>query len=155
MPESYSPKISGWIMQPFALQAALDEVKKMNKYSPTGESFLTMVSQLNDELVNISVIKNYKSAQEKLNADAGAMGLIRKISAARKDLSEKQYSGTITPDSLNNYHSIQNEVEKNQTIIEYSQTQQEAVQFLKNVNFEISQLIGTDFSSLIKRTNTC
>ena len=123
--------------------------------SPTGQSFITMAAQLGDELVNISVIKNYKDAQNKLNSDAVAMELIRKLSAARKDLSEKQYAGTITPDSLNNYYSIQNEVEKNPTIIEYSQTQQEAVQFLKNVNFKISQLIGTDFSSLIKRSNTC
>ena len=83
------------------------------------------------------------------------MELIRKLSAARKDLSEKQFSGTIDPDSLNDYYNIQNEVEKNKTILEYSQTQQEAVQFLKNVNFKISQLIGTDFSSLIKRSNTC
>ena len=127
----------------------------MNKYSLTGVSFLTMVTQLGEELDTISVIKNYQNAQKKLNSDAKAMELIRKFSAARKDLSEKQYSGTITPDSLNNYHSIQNEVEKNQTILEVSQTQQEAVQFLKNVNFKISQLIGTDFSSLIKRTNTC
>ena len=127
----------------------------MNKYSPTGGSFLTMVTQLGDELVNISIIKNCKSAQKKLNSDAGAMDLIRKLSAARKELSEKQYSGTFTKDSLNDYSNIQNEVKKNQTILEYSQTQQEAVQFLKNVNLEISQSIGIDFSSLIKRSNTC
>ena len=141
-------------MQPFVVQAAVVEVK-MNKYSPTGESFLTMATQLSDELVTISVIKNYQSAQKKLNADAGAMDLLRKLSAARKELSHKQFSGTFTQDSLNDYSNIQNEVEKNQTILEYSQTQQEAMQFLKNVNFEINQLIGIDFSSLIKRSNTC
>lgn len=142
-------------MQPFALQAAVDEVKKMNKYSPTGESFLTMVSQLNDELVNISVIKKYKSAQEKLNANKAAIELIRKLNAARKKLNEQQSSGTFNENSLNDYYNISNEVEKNQTIIDYSQSQQEAIQFLKNVNYEISQLIGIDFSSLIKRSNTC
>ena len=127
----------------------------MNKYSSSGESFLTMATQLSDELANISVIKKYQSAQKKLNANAGAMELLRKLSAARKELSEKQYSGTFTQDSLNDYSNIQNEVEKNQTILEYSQTQQKAIQFLKNVNIEISQLIGIDFSSLIKRSNTC
>ena len=142
-------------MQPFALQAAVDEVKKMNKYSPTGESFLTMVSQLNDVLVNISVIRKYKSAQEKLNANKAAIELIRKLNAARKKLNEQQSSGTFNENSLNDYYNISNEVEKNQTIIEYSQSQQEAIQFLKNVNYEISQLIGIDFSSLIKRSNTC
>ena len=69
----------------------------MNKYSPTGVSFLTMVTQLGEELNTISVIKNYKNAQINLNSDSTAMELIRKFSAARKDLSEKQYSGTITP----------------------------------------------------------
>ena len=130
--------------------------KTMNKtITSTGQSFITMTNQLGEEMTTISVIKNYKDAQNKLNSDAVAMELIRKLSATRKDLSEKQFSGTIDPDSLNDYYSIQNEVEKNPTIMEYSQTQQEAVQFLKNVNFEISQLIGTDFSSLIKRSNTC
>ena len=136
-------------------QAAVGEEIMNKTITSTGQSFITMTTQLGDELVNISVIKNYKSAQKELNSDAGAMELIRKLSAARKDLSEKQFSGTIDPDSLNDYYNIQNEVEKNQTINEYSQTQQDAVQFLKNVNFEISQLIGTDFSSLIKRSNTC
>ena len=127
----------------------------MNKYSPTGESFLTMATQLGDELTNISVIKNYQSAQKKLNADAWAMELLRKLSAARKELSQKQFSGTFTQESLNDYSNIQKDVEKNLTILEYSQTQQVAVQFLKNVNIEISQLIGIDFSSLIKRSNIC
>ena len=142
-------------MQPFVLQVAVGEEIMNKTISSTGQSFLTITTQLGDELVNISVIKNYKSAQKELNSDAGAMELIRKLSAARKELSEKQYSGTFTPDSLNDYSSIQNEVEKNKTILEYSQTQQEAVKFLKNVNLEISQFIGIDFSSLIKRSNTC
>jgi len=127
----------------------------MNKYSPTGESFLTLATQLSDELTAILVIKNYKSAHKELNSDAEAMELLRKLSAARKELNKKQISGTFTQASLNDYYNIQNDVEKNQTIIEYSQAQQEAVQFLKNVNFEISQSIGIDFSSLIKRSNTC
>jgi cell fate (sporulation/competence/biofilm development) regulator YlbF (YheA/YmcA/DUF963 family) len=127
----------------------------MKQYSPTGESFLTMVSQLNDELVSISVIKDYKNAQTELNADKMAMELIRKLSAARKMLNEQQYAGTFTQASLEEYSKIQKEVEENKTINRYSQTQQAAVQFLKNVNFEISQLIGLDFSSLIKRSNTC
>jgi cell fate (sporulation/competence/biofilm development) regulator YlbF (YheA/YmcA/DUF963 family) len=127
----------------------------MTQYSPTGESFLTMVSQLNDELVSISVIKDYKNAQTELNADKKAMELIRNLSAARKKLNEQQYAGTFTQASLEEYSKIQKEVEENKTINRYSQTQQAAVQFLKNVNFEISQLIGLDFSSLIKRSNTC
>ncbi len=114
-----------------------------------------MTTQLGDELANISVIKNYKSAQSKLNADKEAMELIRKLTAARKELNQKQHSGTFTQESLNDYSKIQNEVEKNRTINEYSRAQQEAVQFLKNVNVEISQLIGIDFSSLIKRSTTC
>jgi cell fate (sporulation/competence/biofilm development) regulator YlbF (YheA/YmcA/DUF963 family) len=142
-------------MRPFVLQAAVDEVKKMKQYSPTGESFLTMASQLNDELVNISVIKNYKKAQIELNEDKKAMELIHKLSAVRKKLNDQQNAGTFTQASLEEYSKIQKEVEEDKIIIRYTQTQQAAVQFLKNVNLEISQLIGLDFSSLIKRSNTC
>lgn len=127
----------------------------MNKYSPTGESFLTMVSQLNSELTDISIIKNYRNAQLKLNADATAMGLIRKLSDARNEMNKMQMAGTFIPEVLNNYGTLQNEVESNPIIMEYSLAQQEAVQFLKNVNYEISERIGLDFSTLIKRNNTC
>jgi len=127
----------------------------MNKYSPTGLSFITMAAKLSDELVSIANIKNFKGAQKKLNEEPGAMELLRKLSAARKELSQKQISDTFTQESLNDFYDVQKEVEKNSTINEYSQAQQEAIQFLKNVNFEISQLIGIDFSSLIKRSNTC
>jgi cell fate (sporulation/competence/biofilm development) regulator YlbF (YheA/YmcA/DUF963 family) len=142
-------------MQPFVPQVAVGEEIMNKTISSTGQSFITIATQLGVELNTISVIKNYKNAQQKLNSDAGAMDLIRNLSAARKELSQKQQSGTFTPDSLKVFSTIQNEVEKNQTILEYSQTQQEAVQFLKNVNLEISQSIGIDFSSLIKRSNTC
>ena len=128
----------------------------MNKtISSTGQSFITMTSQLGEELANISVIKNYQSAQKKLNSDAVAMELLRKLSTARKDLSEKQFSGTFTQDSLKDYSSIQKEVEKNLTIREFSLAQQEVVHLLREVNSEISNLIGTDFSSLLPRTNSC
>ena len=127
----------------------------MNKYSPTGESFLTMVSQLNSELTDISIIKNYRNAQLKLNADATAMGLIRKLSDARNEMNKMQMAGTFIPEVLNNYGTLQNGVESNPIIMEYSLAQQEAVQFLKNVNYEISERIGLDFSTLIKRNNTC
>lgn len=141
-------------MPAFVAQVAVGE-KKMSKYSLTGQSFITMATQLSEELANISIISNYKSAQGKLNADGEAMELIRKLTAARQELYKKQTTGAFTPESLNDYYNIQNEAEKNSTIMEYSFAQQEAVQFLKNVNFEISQLIGIDFSSLIKRSNTC
>lgn len=128
---------------------------KMNKYSSSGESFLSKATQLSNEITNFSVIQKYQRAQKELNSDSGAMELIRKLSTARKELNQKQYLGTFTQDSLNEYSKIQNEVEKNKTINEYTQAQQEAMQFLKNVNLEISQLIGIDFSSLMKRSNTC
>lgn len=127
----------------------------MNKFSPTGESFLTMAAQLNNELVNTSIIQKYKSAQSKLNADATAMKLLRRLSDARNEINKMQMTGTFIPEVLNNYGEIQNEVESNPTIMEYSLAQQEAIQLLKNVNFEISQLIGIDFSSLIKRQTNC
>lgn len=128
----------------------------MNKtISSTGQSFITMTTQLGEELANISVIKNYQSAQKKLNIDAGAMELLRNLSAARKDLSEKQFSGTFTQDNLHDYSDIQKEVEKNQTIHEFSLAQQEVVHLLREVNSEISNLIGTDFSSLLPRNKSC
>ena len=130
--------------------------KTINKtISPTGQSFITMTTQLGEEMTTISVISNYKALQKKLNEDLHAMELLRKLSASRKELSEKQSSGTFTQDSLKDYSSIQKEVENNQTIREFSLAQQEVMQFVREVNSEISSLMGIDFSSLIPRNNSC
>jgi len=128
----------------------------MNKtISPTGQSFITMTTQLGEEMATISVISNYKALQKKLNEDLHAKELLGKLSASRKELSEKQSSGTFTQDSLKDYSNIQKEVENNQTIREFSLAQQEVVQFMREVNSEISSLLGIDFSSLIPRNNSC
>ena len=142
-------------MRPSVPQAAVGEVKMNKTISPTGQSFITMTTQLGEEMTTISVISNYKALQKKLNEDLHAMELLRKLSASRKELSEKQSSGTFTQDSLKDYSSIQKEVENNQTIREFSLAQQEVVQFMREVNSEISSLLGIDFSSLIPRNNSC
>jgi cell fate (sporulation/competence/biofilm development) regulator YlbF (YheA/YmcA/DUF963 family) len=123
--------------------------------SSTGQSFITMTTQLGEEMVGISVISNYRALQKKLNEDLSAKELLRRLSASRKELSEKQSSGTFTQDSLNDYSNIQKEVENNPTIREFSLAQQEVMQFMREVNSEISSLLGIDFSSLIPRNNSC
>jgi cell fate (sporulation/competence/biofilm development) regulator YlbF (YheA/YmcA/DUF963 family) len=123
--------------------------------SSTGQSFITMTTQLGEEMAGISVISNYRALQKKLNEDLSAKELLRRLSASRKELSEKQSSGTFTQDSLNDYSNIQKEVENNPTIREFSLAQQEVMQFMREVNSEISSLLGIDFSSLIPRNNSC
>jgi cell fate (sporulation/competence/biofilm development) regulator YlbF (YheA/YmcA/DUF963 family) len=123
--------------------------------SSTGQSFITMTTQLGEEMAGISVIRNYRALQKKLNEDLSAKELLRRLSASRKELSEKQSSGTFTQDSLNDYSNIQKEVENNPTIREFSLAQQEVMQFMREVNSEISSLLGIDFSSLIPRNNSC
>jgi cell fate (sporulation/competence/biofilm development) regulator YlbF (YheA/YmcA/DUF963 family) len=128
----------------------------MNKtISTSGLSFITMTTQLGEEMATISVISNYKALQKKLNEDLHAKELLGKLSASRKELSEKQSSGTFTQDNLNDYSNIQKEVENNPTIREFSLAQQEVMQFVREVNSEISSLMGIDFSSLIPRKNSC
>jgi cell fate (sporulation/competence/biofilm development) regulator YlbF (YheA/YmcA/DUF963 family) len=130
--------------------------KTINKtISSTGQSFITMTTQLGEEMAGISVISNYRALQKKLNEDLSAKELLRRLSASRKELSEKQSSGTFTQDSLNDYSNIQKEVENNPTIREFSLAQQEVMQFMREVNSEISSLLGIDFSSLIPRNNSC
>jgi cell fate (sporulation/competence/biofilm development) regulator YlbF (YheA/YmcA/DUF963 family) len=135
--------------------AAVGEEMMIKTISSIGQSFMTMATQLGEELATISVISNYRATQKKLNEDDNAKEILRKLSAARKELGEKQFSGTITQEILDEYSKIQKEVENNQTIREFSLAQQENVQFLREVNLEISNLIGIDFSSLLPRNNSC
>jgi len=140
-------------MLPFVVQVVAGEIKMSNN-SSIGESFISLANQLGEVLSRISVIKNYQEQQKRLYESQEAMYLLRKLSDARKELNTKQRLGTITQEDINSYQKIYDEVGKTPIITEYYQAQQDAVQFLRNVNFEISQLIGIDFSSLIRKKSS-
>ena len=97
----------------------------------------------------------YHLAHETLEADPQARALLERFSAAQADLRAKQSRGAVTSADVEHLRALQREVQVNRTIMEYAETQQLAIAYLRETNQEISQLIGMDFGSLAKRPGCC
>lgn len=67
----------------------------------------------------------------------------------------KQADGSVTEAELGELATVQAQVKANATITAYAQAQQEAVNFLREINQEISPLLGVDFASLARQTSCC
>ena len=96
----------------------------------------------------------YKKSQEQMHSDPQAHTLLERLSVLQKEIRGKQTGGGITQEDLKNLRAAQAEVQSNGTIIAYATSQQAAVGFLREINREISQLLGVDFASLA-RQKTC
>ena len=96
----------------------------------------------------------YHQSQARLESDPAAHGLLERLSALQSGLRRKQSNSTVTQAEVDELRAVQAQVQANATIMVYAQSQQEAVNFLREINQEISQLLGMDFASLA-RQSTC
>ena len=96
----------------------------------------------------------YQLARARLNEDGTAPGLLEQLSKAQANLRQMQASDSVTQSEVEALRAIQEQVQSNRVIIDYVQTQQKAVNFLREINTEISQLLGINFASFANRA-TC
>ena len=96
----------------------------------------------------------YQQALVAMNSDTDARGLLELLSTLQAGLRHKQNANNVTQTDVEELRAIQTQVQGNTTIMAYSQSQQDAVNFLREVNQEISQLLGVDFAALAKQS-TC
>ncbi len=96
----------------------------------------------------------YQKAQAKYKADPHACELIQQVSSLQTDMRRKQ-SGQVTEAEIKELRAVQAEVKANETLTTHSLAQQGAIAFLREINQEISQLLGMDFASLAKQNNCC
>ena len=97
-----------------------------------------------------------QQAHARLNEDRHrqAHTLLEQLSQAQADLRKKQANSGVIQTEIDNLRTLQEQVQHNNVIMTYAQTQQEAVNFLREINNEISQLLGIDFASFANHT-TC
>lgn len=107
-----------------------------------------------ENLLASEAFQAYHQAQQALNADSQAYGLLKRLSRLQSELRRKQSVGAVTQADIEELRAVQRQVQANSVIMNYAQSQQEAVNFLRQVNAEISQLLGVDFAALAKQ-NTC
>ncbi len=118
-------------------------------------SMMEVTQNLAENLAQSEPFLRYKAAEEKLNADAQAQRLLTELSKLQQTVRARQYEGGISESQLRRLRELQTAANQNETIQEYGRAQETAVAFLREVNQEISQLIGIDFASLTRRSSGC
>ncbi len=94
-------------------------------------------------------------ARQAFDADANAQSLLKDISSIQGEIRQKQQRSQVTQADIDVLRALQQQAQSNETIMQYANTQQTAVTFLREINAEISQLLGVDFAALSKNTGCC
>lgn len=137
-------------------EAAVDKGTEMT--SAIGAISITMLeatSNLAENLAQSEPFLRFKAAESRLNADHEAMRLMTELSEIQQKVRTQQYSSGISEGDIKRLRALQSAVGANETIQDYGLAQELAVAFLREVNQEISQLLGIDFASLARRSSGC
>lgn len=111
------------------------------------------VEVLSENLLAAEPFVLYDRAQIRLNADRQAKSLLEQLSTLQAKIRSGQINGGVTQKDIDQLRTLQGEVQENQTIMEYARAQQTASDYLREINQEISQLVGMDFASLARQTS--
>ena len=111
-------------------------------------------ASLIENLLASEAFLTYRSSANNLNANPQARALLERLSTVQTEIRHKQSNNNITPADLDELRAVQAQVQANMVIMTYAQSQQAAISFLREINQEISQLLGVNFASLA-RQSTC
>lgn len=97
-------------------------------------------------------LQNYLNAKHEYEADTTSFQLLQQLTAAQSELMQKQYDSQISRDDLKKIRDLQQRAKNNEKINAYSLSQQNAITFFREINDQISQLIGMNFAKLAKNS---
>ncbi len=118
-------------------------------------TLLTATEDLAIQLLASEPFTAYHAAQGRFNADVRARALLQRLSQAQAELRQKQAQQTVAQSDIDQLRALQSAVQADRTIADYMHAQQAAVGFLREMNREISELLGVDFAALAKRPGCC
>ena len=116
---------------------------------------LEATSALAEHLVQSEPFLHFQEAERKLHADHDARRLLAEFEGLQKVIHAQQHHGTITTSEIKRLRELQNLISANVTIQEHEKARELAIAFLREVNQEISSLLGVDFASLTRRSSGC
>jgi len=96
----------------------------------------------------------YQQFQACLKEDRQAGTLLEQLSLAQADLRKKQANSGVKQAEIDALRTLQEQVQNNKVLMTYALTQQETIYFLREINDEISQLLGINFASFANHA-TC
>jgi cell fate (sporulation/competence/biofilm development) regulator YlbF (YheA/YmcA/DUF963 family) len=142
-------------MLPRAARAAADSEDKMDTQLIIPDTLYQATQNLAENLVASEPFVRYFQAHQAFEADSEAQFLLKDISGIQGEIRKKQQRGQVTQADLDVLRTLQTQAQSSETLMQYANTQQEAVSFLREINQEISQLLGMDFAALSRKTGCC
>ncbi len=122
----------------------------------TGPADLWQASaNLAEALAQSEPVARLKTAEKALNSDRQAAQLLVDLSELQQKMRTQPVSGPVSRDDVTRLRALQSEVGSSGTIQDYLLAQELAVVMLRDVNLEISNLLGVDFASLARRSGCC
>jgi cell fate (sporulation/competence/biofilm development) regulator YlbF (YheA/YmcA/DUF963 family) len=126
----------------------------MTEQSPMPEGLQIALTNLVDQIVHLAPMLAYQKARERFNTDIEAKSMMKQLSEVQNEIRQKQFDNQVSVEDLQALKELQAQVQQNEVIISYAQSQQDAITKLREVNAGISSLVGTDFAALAKN-NSC
>jgi cell fate (sporulation/competence/biofilm development) regulator YlbF (YheA/YmcA/DUF963 family) len=112
------------------------------------------VQSLVDNLLASEAFIRYQKARTHFNADDEARALMDQLSRSQARLRQKQAKGDVNQADIDSLRVLQQRVQHSPVIMAYARSQQEAIDFLREINGEISALLGINFASFANHA-TC
>lgn len=100
-----------------------------------------------EHLLASETFKRYQQAQARIDENSESRTLMERLSNAQANIRQKQASGGVGQAELDALGLLQQRVLRDPIIMEYAQSQEQAIGLLRQVNDEISQLLGINFAS--------
>lgn len=119
------------------------------------KELLKATFDLAESLAQAETILHFISTNQVLNKHHNALELINAATELQRKIYNGQSSGEDLDDDLNRLRDYQSQISTNDVIQEESIARETAVAFLREINQEISQLLGMDFASLTTRSGSC
>jgi cell fate (sporulation/competence/biofilm development) regulator YlbF (YheA/YmcA/DUF963 family) len=118
-------------------------------------NLIQATTTLAENLLQSEPFLRYNLSYKKLEEDSQASLLLQNLSQTQAELRRKQSQSKISEEEVNALRELQQQAQSNKIIVEYAEAQQAAIESLREINQEISNLIGVDFGSLARRSGCC
>ena len=118
-------------------------------------TILEATSSLAENLVQSEPFLRLQAADRRLHADQEAMHLLAEFADLQQKIRAQHDSGAMTESDIQRLRALQRIISTNDAIQDHSLAQELAIAFLREVNQEISNLLGVDFASLTRRSGGC
>jgi cell fate (sporulation/competence/biofilm development) regulator YlbF (YheA/YmcA/DUF963 family) len=106
---------------------------------------------LAENLEQSEPITRFRKATQLLENDHNAQELVNEATKLKQIVYAKDATREEMQKNFPRLREINNQIARNPMVQEQSQSQEMAIEFLREINQEISQLLGFDFGSMTKR----